>query len=273
MSIILYALFNYFITGTILPNTFYAKQAEYAIYFQIPLVLRFLKLLVIPITGIGILVIPGFIQQLILFIRRKELNYIGLVLWFFGYILLYAIRLPVTYQHGRYIIPTIPVFLLISLMGSFTLYRVKSPSMLKLLMKSWKISSIIILFVFLVLGADAYASDVAIIESEMVKTAKWINQNTKPDVIVGAHDIGALGFFGNRHIVDLAGLISPDVIPIISDEKKLVNYLDDHNVDILMTFPDWYLELGKNKKIIYSTGSAFSPKFGGENMVVYNWRP
>ena len=107
----------------------------------------------------------------------------------------------------------------------------------------------------------------------MVKTAKWINQNTNPDVIVGAHDIGALGFFGNRKIVDLAGLISPDVIPFIRDEKKLANYLDEQNVDILMTLSDWYLELGKGKKIIYSTGSVFSPKFGSENMVVYNWRP
>ena len=164
VSIILYAIFNYFITGTILPNTFYAKQAEYAVYFQTPLVLRFLKLLIIPITGIGVLLIPGFIQQLIVFIREKKFNYISLVLWFFGYILIYAIRLPVTYQHGRYIIPAIPVFLLISLMGSIALYRNNSQFKLNLIMKTWKVSSIIILLVFLFMGADAFASDVAIIE-------------------------------------------------------------------------------------------------------------
>lgn len=272
VSIILYALFNYLVTGTFLPNTFYAKQAEYAVFFQSPIVSRYINLFVIPITGVGVLLIPGFIQQLVVLIRRKEFNYIGLIFWFFGYILIYAIRLPVVYQHGRYIIPAIPIFLLLGIKGFFDLQKIKSQKFLKPIIKAWQISSIFTLFIFLLLGMDSYATDVAIIESEMVNTAKWINLNTNPDLKVGAHDIGALGFFGNREIIDLAGLITPDVIPFIRDEEKLAMYLDEKNVDLLMTFPDWYPKLTRGKKIIYTTGSVFSPKSGGENMVVYNWR-
>jgi hypothetical protein len=35
--------------------------------------------------------------------------------------------------------------------------------------------------------------DVAVIESEMVNTAKWVAESTEPDALVAAHDIGALG--------------------------------------------------------------------------------
>ena len=37
-----YLLFNQLIQGSIWPNTFYAKQAEYAVQRQVPLLLRFL---------------------------------------------------------------------------------------------------------------------------------------------------------------------------------------------------------------------------------------
>jgi hypothetical protein len=125
---------------------------------------------------------------------------------------------------------------------------------------------------FWILGAKAYAEDVAIIESEMVTTALWVRENTSNDALIGAHDIGALGYFGDRDIIDLAGLISPDVIPFIRDEILLAEYLDTKNVDYLMTFPDWYSELPKQSVLIFQTQGTFSPALGGENMAIYRWK-
>lgn len=270
-SITIYILFNYFITGSYFPNTFYAKQAEYAVYYQATLLSRFLKMTLIPLTGIGVLLLPGFIYQIIECLRKKEIRCIGMILWFLGYLSIYAVRLPVTYQHGRYIIPAIPVFLFLSLFGYYSIQNIKSIRTFDLLKKAWKIAIFLILFIFFYLGFDAFSTDVAIIESEMVNTSNWIKLNTEKDVIVGAHDIGALGFFGEREIIDLAGLITPEVIPFIRDEEKLAIYLDENKADLLMTFPGWYPELIKNKKIIFSTGSIYSPLSGGENMTIYNW--
>jgi hypothetical protein len=117
----------------------------------------------------------------------------------------------------------------------------------------------------------AYAEDVAIIESEMVTTAIWINENIAADALIAAHDIGALGYFAERNIIDLAGLISPDVIPFIRDEDRLAIYLDSENVEYLMTFPDWYPSLADQSTLIYKTQGNFSPILGGENMTVYKW--
>jgi hypothetical protein len=105
----------------------------------------------------------------------------------------------------------------------------------------------------------------------MVSTAKWIDANLENDAVIAAHDIGALGYFSQRKIIDLAGLITPDVIPFIRDEDQLRIYLENEKPDYLVTFPSWYPGLTSGLKVINSTNSEFSPRFGHDNMAVYIW--
>jgi hypothetical protein len=271
-----YLIFNRITAGNIWPNTFYAKQAEYAQLRQIPLMTRYGKQLLALLPGIGIALLPGFVLSLTQSIRNKDWILLSFILWFLGFLGIYAVRLPVTYQHGRYIIPTLPVFLLIGISGAIpwlTKHFNDQKMIFRVLSKVWMISGISILGIFWFLGAKAFAEDVAIIESEMVTTALWVQKNTEPEALIAAHDIGALGYYSQREIVDLAGLVSPDVIPIIRDEAKLSDYLEKQNVSYLVTFPNWYSSLTKGKNQIYSTRNLFSPDAGGENMAVYKWRP
>jgi hypothetical protein len=129
----------------------------------------------------------------------------------------------------------------------------------------------IVLIIFWGRGAFAYARDVAVIESEMVATAKWVSVNVPPDALVAAHDIGALGYFGKHDLVDLAGLVSPNVIPFIRDEQKIAAYLGERGVDYLITFPDWYPSLTSNLHPVFTTGASYAPAFGERNMAVYRW--
>jgi len=269
--LLLFSIFNYRLSGQFLPNTFFAKQAEYQILLLRPLGVRVIELLIIPLTGVGILLVPGFLVFMYQSIIEKNWKNITLFLWFFGYILMYAIRLPVNYQHGRYLIPTIPVFILISCIGTIKLFNNQSLNF-KLFKLGYSLTIISVLIIFFTLGAKAYAEDVAIIETEMVETAIWINNNLDDGAIIAAHDIGALGYFGNRKIIDLAGLISSDVIPIIRDEPGLEMYLNQNNADYLVVFPGWYEQLDNLKAVIYQSTGLFSPKAGGENMHIYSWR-
>lgn len=271
ISTSLYGYFNYFLNGSYFPNTFYAKQTEYAILYNTPLITRLLNLAIIPLAGVGVIFLPFFLYQIYLSIRNKNINFIALALWIFGFITLYALRLPVTYQHGRYVIPVIPIFLLFGCLGYISFVSHSKNWWRNIIIKSFNISAAILLIIFLGLGANAYAQDVAIIESEMVSASQWIARNTEKDAIIGAHDIGALGFFSERKIIDLAGLISPDVIPFMDDENKLATYLTDQNVRYLMTFPDWYKELTKTKRLIYSGQAQFVINAGGSHMDVFVW--
>jgi len=268
-----YILFNWLVSGDVWPNTFYAKQAEYEALRQSGLLVRYLRIGLQFITGVGILLLPGIVIELKDQIQSKNWEAVAAFIWMAGYLGLYAWRLPVTYQHGRYIIPAMPVGFLFGLSGLIKWAEMKTEELWRRLISGvWIGSTIIVAASFWIYGARAYALDVAVIETEMVRTARWIEENTKENAIIAAHDIGALGYFAERKILDLAGLITPDVIPIIRDEDKLAEHLDKEGVDYLMTFPSWYSELTDGLIPVYQSKGGFAPRFGMDNMTVYEWK-
>lgn len=265
-----YLLLNYFLSGSFWPNTFFAKQAEYAVYLQVPFFERLITLLGLPIVGGGIVLLPGFLVACVRFIRTRQWLGIGAVLWWLGFTLIYAARLPVTYQHGRYLMPAMPVFWIIGWVGSkYLLESINNEGRRKLLRFAGGFGLGLVAGIFLLLGGKTYEEDVAIINSEMVETAKWVSSNTSKEDLIGAHDIGALGYFGEREIIDLAGLVSPDVIPFIRDETRLFEFMQEKEVKYLVTFPEWYPQMTEGLERVYQSTAPFSPLAGGENMAVF----
>ena len=268
-----YLLFNRLLAGAWWPNTFFAKQAEYAIHRSQPFWLRLAQQASLPLIGAGVLALPGFIFLLVDALRRRAWAVLAGAAWVGGYLLLYALRLPVTYQHGRYIMPVIPVYLVWAWAGMAILTReMMRSSAGRILSSAWIISTLLVLLGFWGMGAQAYAQDSAVIESEMVQTAQWLDENTPPDALIAVHDIGAVGYFTRRRLLDLAGLVSPEVIPFIRDEGRLEQFLDEQGATHLVTFPGWYPALVKRGSQVYTTEGAFSPELGGENMHVYLWK-
>jgi len=256
----------------VLVNTFYAKQEEYALLQQLPLWRRVLDQMNLPLIGVGIILLPGFVFQIYRSIKRSEIGKIAFWLWILGFLIMYAIRLPVIYQHGRYVIPVMPAYFLFGLVGVFYMIDLRSSYTVKrVASRAWVLLIGTVLLIFWIVGARAYALDVAIIESEMVAISKWLADNTDPDDLIAVHDIGAIGYYSDRKILDLAGLVSPEVIQIIDDEVALAEFLDRNEAKYLVTFPDWYPYLANQGDIIYISEGEFSPIIGGENMAVYRW--
>jgi hypothetical protein len=267
-----YLLFNRWIGGTWWPNTFYAKQAEYAITLQQPLLTRLGRLAGLPLIGAGLLLLPGAVSAVWQGWKRRQWLVLAAALWWAGYTVIYALALPVDYQHGRYLIPAMPVFFVLGWAGTVGLLeRLSASPRQRLVLFAGRVLLGLIWTAFLVQGAVAYAGDVAIIETEMVPVAHWLAENTPPDALIAAHDIGAIGYYSGRNVLDLAGLISPEVIPFIRDETQLATYLDRRGSAYLVTFPGWYPQLVKSGQAVYQSGGLFSPDAGGENMVVYRW--
>jgi hypothetical protein len=267
-----YLVFNLALSGSWWPNTFFAKQAEYAIHRQVSLWQRYVDQASLLLVGAGVLLAPGFILVLLDGARRRAWGLLAGCAWLIGYLLIYALRLPVTYQHGRYIMPAMPVYFVWSLAGLACWIEMSSAQLWRrVLGRVWLVSVGLVLVIFWFRGAWAYAWDVAFIESEMVVTAQWVAENTEPGALVAAHDIGALGFYAKRPLLDLAGLVSPQVIPFIRDEQRLGTFLDAHQADYLVTFPGWYPQLAQRGQLIFSSQGTFSPAMGYENMAIYRW--
>lgn len=279
-----YFALNVALSGQWWPNTLYAKQAEYTVLLEQPLWQRGLRLFFLSaggpeagwrgISGARLLLLPGLTWAAYRAARadwrQRRLVYLLPLLWAAGHIGAYAWRLPVTYQHGRYLLGVVPLWVIFGLYGwSALLGRSRQ---MRVLRRVGGLSYGIILLLFLVFGAQAYATDVAFIEGEMVATARWLRENTSPDALVAAHDIGAIGYFSERRLLDLAGLVSPGIIPFIDDEAAVAEYVRRSAASYLVTAPGWpYRELTSDPGVrhVFESGYEWTRAQGVNNMAVY----
>lgn len=283
-----YVVFHLYLTGLPFPNTLYAKQAEYGLALQtFPLWWRLFGNIGPPVEtvqgvfrvvfiGAQVLLLPGLALAGWLTVKERRYVLLPVWLWWVSYLLLYGFRLPVTYQHGRYQVPAIAWIVLLGVWGTTRLVKVGQKNVSRQI--AWRtirrvlvLSIIFLVMAFTGLGAWAYGRDVRFIETEMVATAKWLNEQVALDALVAAHDIGAIGYFTQRSLIDLAGLVTPEVIPIIRDEAALFDFIHAHETGYLVTFPSWYPELTQNPtfNLLYSTEAPWTLEAGGDNMAVY----
>jgi len=51
--------------------------------------------------------------------------------------------------------------------------------------------------------------------ASLIPWGQWFERHAAPDAIVAAPDIGALGYYGHRRVLDLAGLVTPAMVPVL----------------------------------------------------------
>src|SRR5215213_4845408 len=202
-----YILFNLTLSGNAMPNTFYAKQAEYGDFWHSKTLTERVSDYLWPLLASPFLVlIPGAALWLVRKIRARNWGVLASLIWVIGYFGIYFGSLP-AYQHGRYIIPALPVMYLWGILGLIEF--VLSPAANKQIAFVWQVLTIMLCLTFTFIGAQQNAKDVRWVESEMVAAAKWVDQNIPADARLAVHDIGALGYYVQNPIVDMAGLITP----------------------------------------------------------------
>ncbi|MCA9934760.1 MAG: hypothetical protein KC415_12585, partial [Anaerolineales bacterium] len=229
------------------------------------------------ISGAQLLLLPGLVWAGWLALRadwvEKRLLRALPLLWAGGHVFLYAWRLPVTYQHGRYLLAALPVWVLYGLAGWGALLKgVGNGRLARVGALAARLTFALLLLIFLLFGAAAYADDVAFIEGEMVATAHWLAANTAPDALIAAHDIGAIGYFGQRPLLDLAGLISPEIIPMLDDEAALAATILQSDADYLVTAPGWTYQqvtAAPGVRLVFNSGYVWTVEQGGNNTAVY----
>lgn len=230
-------------SGTLWPNTFYAKQTEYAVLWQMPYLRRLFDQAAAVFVGPQVLLLPALAVALARWARERPPRWAEFLplMWATLHWALYAARLPVTYQHGRYAMPTVPLVVAYGIWGMVSIIRPQAQQRaVRLGSLVWLLAVAALFPLFLaVLGAPAYAQDVTFIETEMVATARWLADHTAPDAVIAAHDIGALGYFAPRPLVDLAGLVSPDVLPYMHDVEALHAYILASGAQYMVVFPAW----------------------------------
>lgn len=238
-----YLWLNLTLAGGLLPNTSAAKQVQHEPLLALPYHIRLWRMLQPLFIGGQIFLIPGIIAYLIGTGRGDErgswLRQI-LPLWLLGLVALYAARLPAAYQHGRYVMPALPALVIMGTVGVQQLVAMSRRQLAGRVLTRTLLIATIVSFVLMAIGLGpmTYARDVAVINEEMVASAQWIDENISPDESLAIHDIGAVAYFTPRPILDIAGLVSPEVIPLINDPGGMWNLMEKRRISYLMAFPD-----------------------------------
>ena len=266
---------NELASGHLLPSTFYAKGVYYALGsgelerlagYALG-VLQFLwssPPVVLGLPGAGYL----FWQM-----RRawRDSTIWLALMWSIALIGVYAVHLPVVYQNGRYLLPVLPVLLALGIVGWLRLLKARRYALLPIALL---VLALALGLLSIARGAGIYAANVRYINEYQVATALWLRDHTPPGSVVATHDIGAIGYFSDRQIIDLGGLTQPEVVPLLSDQRALVAYLKQQQVGYVVMFPDWFppprfllstLQQGE----VYRAHDPSIAAIGGSDLVTY----
>ncbi|MBZ0310485.1 MAG: hypothetical protein K8I82_30770, partial [Anaerolineae bacterium] len=232
------------LTGDLLPSTAAAKIAENAPAREDSIPTRYAKLAAPLSAGAQLMGLPGIVWGVWLTFQKARSNrsyflFLLPLLWVLAHLTVYALRLPAPYQHGRYVMPALPPLLLYMAGGLLEMVQRFKFSMLgRVLTRTLALGTALVLPGFLWIGGQAYANDVRIINTEMVETVRWVRANVPPTDVFAVHDIGALGYFAPRPIIDTAGLVTPDIVPLLLDGEKMMAFICEKNAKWLMVLPD-----------------------------------
>ncbi len=272
-----YLWFNWTTSGSLFPNTFYAKQGEYAeLFAQQSLLAHWLHLLTVTLVGAQVLLVPGFIFALYLAVHERRALALILFAWWLMLPLAYALRLPVDYQHARYEMPVIPTVMILGIWGTAPLReRLPAGAVTRVLTRAWLLTFPMLLVIFWFIGATARADDAAAIYCLEVETAQWLDANTLHDDVIAAHDVGAIGYYlKERPLIDLAGLITPDVIYFLRDEPRLLQYALAHHARFVVTSAAWHPNLIRDShlQLVEQHDCSRAHAAGGYQIGVYQVR-
>jgi hypothetical protein len=57
------------------------------------------------------------------------------------------------------------------------------------------------------------------VDDRLIEVAEWVRANTPPSALVAVHEVGAIGFFADRRVLDTAGLVTPEALPYVIEGR------------------------------------------------------
>ncbi|MBN2072067.1 MAG: hypothetical protein JW814_11490 [Candidatus Krumholzibacteriota bacterium] len=205
-------------TGTWFPLTAGAKQGTFD--FSPVLLTRMLvpvKILSMSV-GIAIIVLLLFLTAGIFFNRdllrvEDETRRPGLFLALIWIFALPAAYVLIDFQIiSRYLIPVSP-FIIIFATGSIVIFsgrhiRRRTNLLLTVFAAAVIAQNILFLNLFVVGPTRDFSRG---LEDVLVKIGIYLSENSDPGDVIAAPDIGAVGYFSGRKILDLGGLVTPEI--------------------------------------------------------------
>jgi hypothetical protein len=138
---------------------------------------------------------------------------------------------------------------LVIFLGDWTVFMFLYTAQLKRLGWTAVAAVTLMTIVFWANGARAYLVNVRSLESQHMVVARWLRTNTPPDAAIATQDIGVLGYFADRRLIDMAGLTDPAVVPIMHQPAQMAAYIRQQGGEYVVVFPSYYQQLIEEQKL------------------------
>jgi hypothetical protein len=251
-----YPLACLLMAGHPLPNTFRAKSQlgqswpdlPYS-FFWTPNADHGPLLIVLVALGIGFLLWR-------VFTRRDDAGY-AWILWPSLFVLAVLFMGPDRYvvNNARYVAPVIPFHALMAAVGLWALAEFAKnrfpavPPRLKTTIIPAALG-VVLVATALWLGRGhgwQVANDVGQLRRMHITAAEWFNANTAPDELIALNDVGVIAHFTNRPVLDMLGLVSPQVTAALEDvppsdsfcprDLQIARVIADQQPVLIVVFP------------------------------------
>ncbi|MGY5858543.1 MAG: glycosyltransferase family 39 protein [Candidatus Thorarchaeota archaeon] len=230
-------------TGYPLPDTFYSK-VKTPTEFEIGAWDRWWVVFVNQIPYIPAAVFLG----VVLIVKGKPFA------WLVPVILTVSYRLSTPYialiNNARYLVPIFDLFIIVAIASGTIVIRLAFISLLEVKDQVTINLAVVVLLLFVVLTpmvphyvwqATNYGKAAGNINDMQVHLGYWLDENTPADSVFATHDAGALRFFSGRTMIDLAGLVSPDLNHRNLTSREKVQYLYEHGCNYFVFFDEIFV--------------------------------
>jgi len=127
-----------------------------------------------------------------------------------------------------------------------------------------------------VAGATASLGHVRVKQAGYVAAGRWLAEHTPPGSTAGLFEVGLVGYYSERPIVDFLGLVTPGVESYLV-EHDYAGMMEAYHPDFYIRNPDfdgWQMTtdiLGSDYFQRHYAPAAETPRDGSSPLVIYRW--
>lgn len=125
-------------------------------------------------------------------------------------------------------------------------------------------------------AATRYGWAVQNIDAMQVHLGRWLDAHAPPRARLAVNDIGAIAYFSRREVIDLMGLVTPEILPYRRrGDGGIAEYLLATCPDHVVIFPAWFPGLAARADLLVPVHRVRLERnlvAGAAEMVVYRLR-
>ncbi len=156
---------------------------------------------------------------------------------------------------SRYLVPVMPFIVLYGFLSIRRIGEIVGMTRSRVRQATWAVACVAVVLNLSVLGLVAYPHTHSFsrdMRQSLVRLGEWFARNTPEDATVAIPDIGAFAYYSNRRVVDLGGLVTPEMIPVLRKHE-----LDEVLTGFLfaeVTRPDYVVDRARREHRLLEVG-------------------